>query len=622
MRTLGASSIRRYMAWAGHALKCASAMPPLFCLCVSAAGGVQAAPLDHTRALYEGLPIRLAQAPPEVTFWESVRDSENPAEIEAYLKAYPDGVFAPLARIRLEKLKPSAAPTKEEAKSAPQDSEAGPARHTLNVKVGEGSGSKRGVLGVRVSALTEETANGLGLDSKQGAFVTEVLRNSAAELAGLKPLDVIVEFDGRPITDMPTLPRIVGATPPGTETRMKVKRIAPTFAALAARLEASTKKGDADAANSLGWLYATGAGTAKDNAAAARWYRKAADAGLPEAMTRLGLMYANGQGVTKDPTQAVRWYRGAADKNYAGAIAALGTMYELGLGVGKDLAEAARLYRKAADMGHHNAMYSLGSLYAGGLGLPQDDAEAVIWYRRAAEADHAAAIASLGYMYEKGRGVFNDDAQAVRLYRKAVDFGQSGAMHLLAGMYLEGRGVAKDEAAAARLYRRAADLGHSGSMTALGWLHQNGQGVAQDYAEALRLYRKAAQLNHAAAMLQLGLMYANGQGGAKDPAQAVTWYRKAAALGLGDAMYSLGAAYELGTGVAKDPSAAADWVFKAVKARTAFAVKEMTKNADAWSKAFRRELQRRMKDAGVYNGVIDGDFGPSTKTAVEALSKQ
>jgi hypothetical protein len=56
----------------------------------------------------------------EVTFWESVRDSKDAAEIEAYLKAYPDGQFAPLARIRLDKLKqtqPQAAPTETTPRS-------------------------------------------------------------------------------------------------------------------------------------------------------------------------------------------------------------------------------------------------------------------------------------------------------------------------------------------------------------------------------------------------------------------------------------------------------------------------------------------------------------------------
>jgi hypothetical protein len=42
----------------------------------------------------------------EITFWNSVKDSRNPAEIVAYLHKYPNGTFAPLARIRLESLKP------------------------------------------------------------------------------------------------------------------------------------------------------------------------------------------------------------------------------------------------------------------------------------------------------------------------------------------------------------------------------------------------------------------------------------------------------------------------------------------------------------------------------------
>jgi formylglycine-generating enzyme required for sulfatase activity len=36
----------------------------------------------------------------ELAFWESIRSSENPAEYRAYLNAYPEGRFAPLARTR------------------------------------------------------------------------------------------------------------------------------------------------------------------------------------------------------------------------------------------------------------------------------------------------------------------------------------------------------------------------------------------------------------------------------------------------------------------------------------------------------------------------------------------
>ena len=41
----------------------------------------------------------------ELTFWDSVKDSDNPAMIGAYLKKYPAGDFAPLARIKLDELR-------------------------------------------------------------------------------------------------------------------------------------------------------------------------------------------------------------------------------------------------------------------------------------------------------------------------------------------------------------------------------------------------------------------------------------------------------------------------------------------------------------------------------------
>ena len=52
------------------------------------------------------IPPAMAQSDSgEISFWESVRDSKSPAELEAYLKAYPHGKFSTLARIRLDKLK-------------------------------------------------------------------------------------------------------------------------------------------------------------------------------------------------------------------------------------------------------------------------------------------------------------------------------------------------------------------------------------------------------------------------------------------------------------------------------------------------------------------------------------
>jgi class 3 adenylate cyclase len=44
----------------------------------------------------------------EIAFWESVKDSDNPAMYEAYLERYPEGAFAALAAVRLDELEKAA----------------------------------------------------------------------------------------------------------------------------------------------------------------------------------------------------------------------------------------------------------------------------------------------------------------------------------------------------------------------------------------------------------------------------------------------------------------------------------------------------------------------------------
>lgn len=72
--------------------------------------------------------LALAQTPSadsaEIVFWNSVKDTRNPAEIRAYLDKYPAGTFAALARIRLQDLekRPAAAPAPAVAPPAPAPS--------------------------------------------------------------------------------------------------------------------------------------------------------------------------------------------------------------------------------------------------------------------------------------------------------------------------------------------------------------------------------------------------------------------------------------------------------------------------------------------------------------------
>jgi adenylate cyclase len=42
----------------------------------------------------------------ELSFWESVRASDNPVLVQAYLEKYPNGEFSALAQIRIGELTP------------------------------------------------------------------------------------------------------------------------------------------------------------------------------------------------------------------------------------------------------------------------------------------------------------------------------------------------------------------------------------------------------------------------------------------------------------------------------------------------------------------------------------
>jgi serine protease Do len=82
----------------------------------------------------------------------------------------------------------------------------------------------RGWLGVSIQPVTAELAQSFSLEGEQGALVAEVLPDSPAEKAGIKPGDVIVEFNHRKITEMNELPRIVAATEVGLKVPLKIIR--------------------------------------------------------------------------------------------------------------------------------------------------------------------------------------------------------------------------------------------------------------------------------------------------------------------------------------------------------------------------------------------------------------
>lgn len=82
----------------------------------------------------------------------------------------------------------------------------------------------RGFLGVQPQEVDDNLAKAFKLPNSEGALVAEVSTNTPAEKAGLKIGDVIIEVDGKKITDPRHLRLTVSQIPPKTKVNVKAIR--------------------------------------------------------------------------------------------------------------------------------------------------------------------------------------------------------------------------------------------------------------------------------------------------------------------------------------------------------------------------------------------------------------
>ena len=100
---------------------------------------------------------------------------------------------------------------------------ANPASNVINQLVEFGE-TKRGWLGVRIQEVTKEIAEVEKLEKPQGALVASVSEISPADKAGIKAGDIILEFDGKRVKKMRTLPKLVAQTTVGKKVNVKIWR--------------------------------------------------------------------------------------------------------------------------------------------------------------------------------------------------------------------------------------------------------------------------------------------------------------------------------------------------------------------------------------------------------------
>jgi serine protease Do len=86
----------------------------------------------------------------------------------------------------------------------------------------------RGFMGVQPQAITADMVDQLGLKSTKGALIADVVPKSPAAEAGLKPGDVVVALNGKPVNDPNQFQRDVGTIQPGQVAKVDVIRDSKT----------------------------------------------------------------------------------------------------------------------------------------------------------------------------------------------------------------------------------------------------------------------------------------------------------------------------------------------------------------------------------------------------------
>jgi len=332
----------------------------------------------------------------EITFWESVRDSSDRAELEAYLNAYPEGRFAPLARLRLNKLEDKA--------------------------TGQIPGQSN-----------EDTPPASSLTAKAEPDVEHEPPLQDCDRFASHPLDPNkltegVDYDWIDAARaVPACRAAVTAFPEELRFRYQLGR-------------ALEKKGAAsDAIEQV---------------------QAAANGGYPAAMVRIGQRFLNGDGLPLDTGKAIDWLTRAADRGSSQAMALLGRIFLEDKEVPKDSDRGAGWLLKGAEKGDVDAMYLLAFLYLEGDGVQQSHSKAVHWFEEASRQGDPEAALELALLYEQGRGVQRDPRKAYQWYRKAADSGSAYAHYRLAQLNREGRVVQRDDRAAAEFLFRAIQDGY------------------------------------------------------------------------------------------------------------------------------------------------------------------
>ena len=349
-------------------------------------------------------------------------------------------------------------------------------------------------------------------------------------------------------------------------------------------LRAEAAEGNKNAMFKLGDEYFYGTENRIPNPTlAAYWYKKAADAGVPEAMYNYAVCLERGSGVERNRFEAYDWMKKAADAGVQTARFQLAMTDLHGIPEDKERGIPAKppLTTYAVSQLERLAeeQFIPAETVLAELLLTQNNPRAVEKAIRILERLIAlkepppAALRMMADCKYAGRGVKRNPGEMIQLLRKAARQGDAEALGKLAFCYEYGRAVQPDLKKAFGLYRVSAERGNAMSQFKYAEFIANGTlSKDPDIHTALPWYRKAAEQKNPQALFKLGVFHLEGIGMKKDPRQAAEYFFESATRGYPRAQYNLGCLYAAGEGgLVKDESAAVYWFSLAAKGGDAVA---------------------------------------------------
>ena len=244
----------------------------------------------------------------------------------------------------------------------------------------------------------------------------------------------------------------------------------------------------------------------------------------PKAMTMLGELYANALGIKRDEAKAAEWYKRAADAGDREAMFALAMLDLSGRGsTAANREEGAKWLASSAKLGNPKAAYNLALLYLDGQTFPQDVRRAAELLRLAADAGNPEAQYALATFYKEGTGVEKSIDKAVRLLQAAALADNVDAEVEYAIALFNGTGTPKNQAAAVALLRKAAKQNSPIAQNRLARVLVTGMGAPMDKIEGLKWHLVAKTAGKGDLMLDEALAQASPEDRAKAEEAARKW---------------------------------------------------------------------------------------------------